>query len=167
MSLLGAIAAVYAGHVPIPYNPIHLPFETALSAAVFLPQGWKFFTRNPRAETTFVMERTARGWSIAEGSATGSLANALGASRRGRARSVELGQLMAQVPKSDWSDCDRTPGACLEEISTPVRLKAAGRRPQLCGIHGIVSQRGLPWAWRDANPPVVMPSRVLLLEVQC
>jgi antimicrobial peptide system SdpA family protein len=161
------VVAVYAAHVPMPYNPIHLPLEKAIPAAVFLPEGWKFFTRDPHEESIFVMERGPEGWTPMAGSANGSLVNWLGASRMGRARSVELGQLMEQVSKTEWKECEQTPASCLDGIATPVRLKTASTRPQLCGLHAVVAQKPVPWAWRDSDPPVTMPSRVLLVEVQC
>jgi antimicrobial peptide system SdpA family protein len=167
MWVSAATVAAYAGHVPMPHNAVHLPFEKSISAALFLPEGWKFFTRDPRGESTLIVVRTPEGWVPVEGSANGSLVNELGASRRGRAMAVELGQLMEKVSTTDWKDCDRAPGECLQEIATPLRVTAASSRPQLCGIHGVVSQKPVPWAWREAAPPVVMPSRVLLLEVQC
>jgi antimicrobial peptide system SdpA family protein len=162
----GTVAA-YAAHVPMPYNPVHLPLEKSFTIASFLPEGWKFFTRDPREESVFVMVRTPEGWMPMEGAANGSLLNALGASRQGRARSVELGQLTSRVAKSEWKDCDRSPVECLDGIASPARIDTASRKPQLCGLHGVVAQKPVPWAWRNSKQPVVMPSRVLLLEVQC
>jgi antimicrobial peptide system SdpA family protein len=164
---VAGLVAAYAAHVPMPYNPVHLPFEKSLTMARFLPEGWKFFTRDPREESVFVMAPSSEGWVPMAGAANGSLFNALGASRQGRARSVELGQLTSRVSKSEWRDCDRAPATCLEGIATPVHVQTASSRPQLCGLHAVVAQKPVPWAWRNASPPVVMPSRVLLMDVQC
>src|SRR5580658_7794284 len=101
---VAAVPAAYGAHVAMPYNPIHLPYETQIHAATLLPEGWKFFTRDPEEEAPYVLVRKETGWApIAATNATA--ANWFGASRKSRAMAVELGRLMTDIPKEGWTAC--------------------------------------------------------------
>ena len=49
----------------------------------------------------------------------------------------------------------------------PLHITNRSPEPTLCGAIGVALQKPIPWAWIDLPRPVVMPSRVVLLEVQC
>jgi antimicrobial peptide system SdpA family protein len=166
MSVLVAIPAVYGAHVAMPYNPIHLPYEKQVRAAAFMPEGWKYFTRDPQEEFSYVFDRDGADW-VARPTNYAQMADAFGANRKPRALAAELGLLMADIPKPSWIECKEAPTVCLERARESVRLRDATEAPQLCGVHGFVMQKPTPWAWRNANPPDVMPSRVVVVAVQC
>jgi antimicrobial peptide system SdpA family protein len=162
-----AVVGVYAAHPPLPHNAIHLPYEDHIDATLFLPEGWKFFTRDPQDEAITYFERAGNGWVVPANTPNGRMANYFGASRDGRGQSVELGRVISSVPKSAWHECDALPTACLDRLETGFHLTNTNRRPLVCGTIGVALQKPIPWAWSAYDPPVVMPSHVIRLEITC
>jgi antimicrobial peptide system SdpA family protein len=168
LCLGGAALVVYTVHGSLPHNALALPGETALSTAVWAPEGWKFFTRNPREEQTHLYVRNAAGmWNDADVGPNGSSRNLFGLSRQGRAQPLEYGALLKDLPKEAWRDCDGSPEQCLEHALVAKTLSNTSVTKTLCGTVGIVRQKPVPWAWAKSKRPVVMPSRVVRLEVSC
>src|SRR5690606_6732348 len=65
--LLGwSTVTVYALHGALPYNPVKLPFQDRFNIRLFLPEGWAFFTRDPREDRMLPYLRGAEaGWTRA------------------------------------------------------------------------------------------------------
>src|SRR5256885_14361051 len=88
----------YSIHVRLPFNPIRLPFESKLPIIAIVPQGWGFFTREPREPSVEVF--TQNGHPLIDSNASPS--NYFGLSRRTRALGVELGLILSQVREDQW-----------------------------------------------------------------
>jgi len=161
--------AVYVLHTMIPFNPVALPKEGDVQARLWAPQGWKFFTRNPREDWLLPFARHSDGtWESASLGPNGRLDAYLGISRKPRAQGIEIGLLLYEVPKAMWDACNGDPTTCLEHSPIKATLRNRSPNPTLCGIVGFVQQRQTPWAW-DARgvAPEYMPSRITKFEVRC
>jgi antimicrobial peptide system SdpA family protein len=131
----------------------------------FLPEGWAFFTRNPREATERFFAELPGGQLV-----PGSPADTRGIpspSRAERVRSIEIAMLLSQVPKDAWKACSDSLEICLahqpERHDVAVRMNA-------CSYQGpAVVQRvtPVPWAWRASYENVHMPSAVVRLNVTC
>jgi antimicrobial peptide system SdpA family protein len=164
--LAATVLGVYAIHEATPTNPIALPGEDRASMVKIFPQGWKFFTRDPRTADPVPLRRVGEAWLPYDTLVTQSATNFFGASRQGRAIGPELTWVLASAKDADWQACRESPSACLDRM--PVKtIKTSLPHPQLCGSVGIVSQAPVPWAWASTGRPVVMPSSVLRLEIRC
>jgi antimicrobial peptide system SdpA family protein len=170
-ALLGALTATlaaYAIHGSMPYNAVHLPYERELAIRVWLPEAWKFFTADARAETVAPFARDVSGaWSVASFGANGEAANAFGLDRKSRAQGVEMGLLLERVAADAWSACSEPIEACLEMKPPAERVNNVLPRPTLCGRIGFVRAPPVPWSWSRAKPRLQMPSHVVVLEVSC
>src|SRR6185436_17127762 len=101
----------YAVHPILPFNPISLPYEKGVSVALFVPEGWKFFTRNPQEALPLAFVRGGDGrWRPASPGPNAAPENRFGLSRAGRARGVETGLLLEGVQKGAWMDCKEAVG---------------------------------------------------------
>jgi antimicrobial peptide system SdpA family protein len=162
-----ATVALYAVHGTMPANALTLPGESKARIALFLPEAWKFFTRNPREEQLHVMRREANGtWSNATASVNADPSNLFGLRRASRARWVEEG-LMIDVPDAAWTKCEEAPSACLSRAATYAQRENPTPAPSVCGTLGFVQQRPVPWAWARSRETLIMPSRVFVMEVTC
>ena len=163
-----AILCVYGLHEALPYNPLVLPFEDRVHLRQWLPEGWNFFTRDPQEERAAVYERYANsGWAKVAGKTLSDASNMFGLSRRPRAQSVETGLLLVQVPDAFWRSRRGAADACLRDALLFGDEVNPTPRPLLCGELGIVLQRPVPWAWSSSERRVVMPCRVVRLNVVC
>lgn len=164
---LWAVLALYVVHAALPYNPLRLPYAHALRTQVWAPEGWAFFTRNPREPRPFLYRLDGATWASASLGPHARASNAFGMNRRARAQGVELGLLLEGVPSRSWKRCEEAPLGCLDAAPAAARVANRSPRPSLCGTIGVVRQAPVPWAWARAPKPVVMPSNVIRLEVSC
>ena len=167
---LGAVwllVFVYAVHIALPFNPIRLPFETSEIRA-WMPEGWAFFTRNPREEHIFLFSRRGNGkWTTAALGPNARPSNEFGLNRISRAQGVETALLMNRFPNSAYLECRGLVASCLEGAQRLGTLKNPSPAPTLCGEIGIVMRKPVPWAWWASGQSVVMPSRFPRITVDC
>ncbi|MEU4556640.1 SdpA family antimicrobial peptide system protein [Micromonospora parva] len=130
-------------------------------ARALVPEGWAFFTRDPRrpSPVAYTTDRDGR-WRPASSSSRGPA----GLDKRDRARSAEISLLTRRLDGTSWTRCDGEPSTCLAAAPATAVANTATVRT-LCGDIGIVLQEVLPWAWNDL--PTVLPSRLARLTVTC
>lgn len=154
------IAVVLASSAGV--SPVKPPFSVRILQLAVVPEGWSFFTRDPR-EPKDVVYRRADGRLEQVTFANTSRASLLGVSRRARAVDGELMGLLAPVLASTWRDCRGA--ACLARGGEPLRLTNWSTTRHICGDVVVLRSPPAPWAWRRAE--VAMPSQVLELHVDC
>jgi antimicrobial peptide system SdpA family protein len=159
------LLAVYAAFPAAPYSPLRLPHPDAVE--FWVPQGWAFFTRNPREQRVFFYTRTAGGWTSPSRTPHGRPRNAFGFNRASRAEGVEMALLMDALKGAHWGKCVGAPFACLDAVPVRTHLKNATAHAVFCGTVGMVLQDPVPWAWQDLAGRFNMPSLVLKTEVAC
>lgn len=158
------VCLVLAWVVPITYTlRFYLPYNASVlsrstpSFLLLVPEGWGFFTRDPREEDFFTYRRDESGaWEVIS-------QWAFGFSRRGRILAREAVSIVEQVEIQ--IDCRGDHVSCLDGIDAEAMIDTTYRDPGLCGDIGFVWQDPVPWAW--AKSAVVMPSRVGRVEVSC
>src|SRR4029434_6535737 len=96
LAIMWGTLFVYSIHGALPFNPLKLPFERTLMVTRFVPQGWAFFTRNPREER-LTLQQVLPGGQLAPLSRSPHARpdNAFGLDRRSRSQGVEIGLLLA------------------------------------------------------------------------
>jgi antimicrobial peptide system SdpA family protein len=147
-------------------SPLRAGYATRRGMIALFPQGWAFFTRDPRE---------AVDWAYRPGPPLAPLLypnasprNLFGLSRGARALNVELAALLVDLPKSAWRPCDDRLERCLAQDAgetVAVLNRFAGRR--ICGALVVERQPPVPWAWGRGHDTVHMPSSVARLDVRC
>lgn len=158
----------YSAVSALPHSPVQLPMERRIRAVRWIPQGWSFFTRNPREEqlSYFTRDRVGR-WRAASLGPVSHPRNIFGLNRKSRAQGVESAFLLAAVPSSAWVPCgDEEPEQCLGRLSVGRSVKTHSRKPTLTGIVGFVKREPVPWAWFAAGKKVTMPARAVVVRVE-
>jgi antimicrobial peptide system SdpA family protein len=172
VALIASVAA-WAGiaaaaiHASLPLNPIELSPERELVLRELLPEGWKFFTRNPQEAQILPFALTDGAWTSASLTPNARPVNLFGLDRAGRSQGIELGTLLEQLDAGAWAECEGSPLTCLGNVPVTASLKNPFPRPSLCGELGFVSQKPVPWAWARLGEHVEMPARVVRVVVQC
>ena len=168
LGVFWSMVALYALHPALSFNPLHLPFESDLRMERWTPEGWKFFTRNPREDHSILLGREKDGtWKNLGLGPNFTWRTYLGFGRLPRAQGIELGLLMHNIPKANFVSCTDLPEKCLDSVEHSVDLTNVSPAPTLCGTVGFVMQKQVPWAWSRLPLPTPMPSRVMRLEVKC
>jgi antimicrobial peptide system SdpA family protein len=166
IALAWVVIMVYSVYPALPYNPVYLPGAAQTNSLVLAPQGWAFFTRNPREERLLVYGRGPDGWRPLLLGPQARLRNKLGLARKPRAQGVELAQLVEQAQNA-WEPCDADFHVCLTRMSSETQVRNSGPNRTICGPVVVVAQEPIPWAWLREPEPVTMSSRILVLKVLC
>lgn len=167
VSTCWVIIALYALDSALPANTLRLPLQKQLQLARIIPQGWGFFTRNPREPIVLVYRKSDGEWQPAWLGPQGRARYLFGFNRRPRAQGVELGLLFEDIPRDGWRSCRGSPAECLAEVQPLGAIENTSPRGSLCGLIGFVRREPVPWAWSRSSRPIVMPAEVLAMEVRC
>ncbi len=164
-----AIAIVYAVHGSMDAsNPVRLPGEKQLGTVSYLPEGWKFFTRNAREDISFLYRKDGAGhWTRADSGENASSHNLFGLSRAGRNEGIESGLILTSIPSEAYEDCDADAESCLTSRKPKLLFHSNATRPVFCGTMGVVVTPRIPWAWASSPKPPTMKSKVVIVEVSC
>ena len=163
-------AGLYVVHAQIPRNVLELPFERTLKSAIpfFVPEGWAFFTRDPREPRLLPYRRGADGrWTYGHAGPHADIRNVFGLDRISRAQGVEIGLLLGDLADTAWQQCADAPTLCLDELPRTVSITNRSPGPSLCGDVGLVRQEPVPWAWARVERETVMPSTGTRLDIRC
>ena len=164
------VVGMYALHAVMPFNPIELPGQRREHTLVVFPEGWSFFTRNPREDRMLPYLPGANGrWESALRSRLGEPQNLFGASRAPGGTMLEAGLLAGQLVGREWTSCQQSVDECLS--SAPVGREIANPTPgaTLCGTVAFTAQPPVPWAWSRSPrvQEIQMPTRVVKVRVRC
>lgn len=109
-----------------------------------LPQGWGFFTKNPK-ESVYIIESHDKAEEILLPNMD--YRNLFGIVRKGRAQGVEFGKVLSQIPEEAWESCENIDCSIdyiLNNNSfTPVDDDTP--RPLLQGQYIIYEKTVVPW----------------------
>jgi antimicrobial peptide system SdpA family protein len=133
-----------------------------------VPEGWAFFTRDPKEEYLKVYEKTGDKWSLYI-LPTGAVSNILGLSRKTRFANQELGVILPGIKESDWRNVS---GDYIDSLNSPkydtiapLKIKAPSRYPLLSGTYILQKIKPIPYAWFKSDPGILMDSRICKIEV--
>ena len=173
LALLWTAALVPVLLGSLPDSPLRPSLGFRQDVIALAPQGWAFFTRDPREPVDRVYARPGAGPSIGPEwvqvtYTNSSRRNWLGLKRDARALNVELASLLAEVDPAQWSDCPDRLETCLRDRDVPaVAVVNRSRTRALCGDLLVERRPPAPWAWSRAKRPVLLASRIARLDVRC
>jgi antimicrobial peptide system SdpA family protein len=163
---LAMVIVLYVLRGALPVTPFSLPDAADRNyARMFVPQGWAFFTGDPRTARLSVVEFHDGQWRDVTPGRLAVPEDLMGLDRVRQARTSDLHLLVAAVPDSAWSECEAGPTDCLTRLPGGPAVANPSQRRDVCGDIGLISQEVVPWAWR--NMSTVMPSRVARVTVIC
>lgn len=150
----------------LPNNPIKLAYGLRPNQLLF-PQGWGFFTRNPREEAR-VLHRLVDG--IAEPVNLSTWHGLRSFDRGIRKIRMESARLHKELDSEEWVLTSSSAGQ-LEvpnpEMPAPVELTNGAYRPSLCGDFVFERFEPLPWAWVELSDRYDGGHKLLWVRVQC
>ncbi|WP_353563168.1 SdpA family antimicrobial peptide system protein [Longimonas sp.] len=134
-----------------------------------MPQGFAFFTRDPREPRIHLYTSNDGEWKSASLGPYSRPSNFFGLDRKPRTQLTEYALLLhrAGAILGEWDSCETFPGSCLRQVSVADTLENTTPDPTLCGDIGFVRQEPVPWAWSQNKDEIDMPSEVLKLKILC
>jgi len=174
LGMMTTTVAVYALDASTGYNLNRLPLENQVSMLSWVPEGWAFFTRDPREEGMFVYSRREDGsWRSVVEAPLSAWGNAFGFDRGPRRQGVEMGLLAATLPIEGWTPCVSTElPRCLEDAAPTLTFANPSPAPTLCGELAVVRRKPVPFAWvvgkrRDDLSGFRVPNNFIRVQATC
>lgn len=155
----------------LPFNPLSFNKDRRAVIGSLLPQGWRFFTKNPRDHNIYIYANDRNNqWQLHSNLPNAALANYFGLRRVSRKIGLEYGLLRDKLRDASlWS---KTSGhnhrAIIFADTIPVRfVRNDSNVPLLCGTFYFVEAEPLPWAWSKDYDPTLMPSQIIKVYCLC
>lgn len=138
-----------------------LTYENKATLFNFVPQGWGFFTRDPREDELILFE--IKNNSIERFTKTNSaISSFFGVSRKNRLINVESGILLPEIEDSLWKSMKGRELILDKTLKTDTIIN----RFHPCNIKGdffFVKQERIPWAW--AGNKIIMPYKYVKVHI--
>jgi antimicrobial peptide system SdpA family protein len=153
----------------MPYNPLSSDdLYKEITVRNFLPEGWGFFTKNPRDPDVIILKKRNGRWHNNEYSPLSNPTNFFGISRVARAQSTEMAMLVSQIGPELWTECTEGMTSCLtnEARGKLVSLELKVPHPVLKDTVCFISQRPVPWAWREIMTREKYPFSFVIVAIQ-
>lgn len=152
----------------LPFNPLSLSKDSQFIIKALCPEGWGFFTKNPKDSDFFVYKRIHNKWENILLVPNSSISNFIGLKRDARAQGSEYALLCKDIDLKKWLDCNEGVNifSCIESNLNvrPIIVKNIVPSPSIEGEVWIVSKPMIPWAWgRHTN--INMSAKYLKLYV--
>jgi antimicrobial peptide system SdpA family protein len=138
------------------------------NTTLLVPEGWAFFTRNPREPDIVLYKKIKGQWMHDPINPLSMISNWWGLDRRPRAQSTEMAMILHSIPQDLWVSCDSSIENCLTNFTDSVILQINNTvpRPVLCDTVAVQLLPPVPWAW-SKNRNLVMPYRLIYIKVNC
>ncbi len=152
----------------IPFNPISPKGRYKNFFHTLFPQGWSFFTRNPK-ENRLIIFRLKSNYKLKEIDIRNSAPNNYyGISRLNRIKGIELSMIDSQVGPNSWVQCD-TEKDQKNAIDTLMPQIVINRTciNSLCGLYILKKESPIPWAWHKNANRLEMPAKIAKVYVVC
>lgn len=157
------------------FTLLELPLVDATEARLLLPEGWAFFTRNPREPWLhfYTFDEGQHEYVEITAPPLADVRNAFGLRRGTRRQGVESGLVMAALSEDSWTPCSLPEiKRCLSETKPVLTMENPSPMPSLCGEIGVVSYSAVPFAWvrdtpHEALRNFAVPTRFAKVVLSC
>ena len=151
-----------------PRSPLSPSPASMFNTTLLVPEGWAFFTRNPREPDVVLYKKVNGQWLHDPINPLSMSSNYWGLDRRPRAQSTEVAMILSSVPQDLWVSSDSSVESCLTNFfdSSILQINNIVPEPVLCDTVAIQLLPPVPWAW-SKNKKLIMPYRLVCIKVNC
>ncbi len=152
----------------IQFNPIQSKYNKKKLVVSLTPQGWAFFTRNPREAQTLIYEVKDDKLVLLKHKHS-SIYNWIGLDRRASVLVSEMSIIRSKVPDSmfmttKWNYQTNKTG---DFPSESIAIKNEIHNPTLCGDYVLVFQQPIAWAYSKSMDNIDMPAKSVRIKIEC
>lgn len=150
-------------------TPISLNKNAQTIIASALPQGWGFFSKNPRDTQFMVYANTLDDKQTKEILWPNmKVENVFGISREGRSQGVEFGSLTSNLEEKDWNDCVKGDlKSCTQSDLKEKKIKNNTPTPLICGKYYITQETAIPWNYAKYTNTQSKITKISKVDIIC
>jgi len=156
------LSNIFKSSVPVPSEQ---SYRNKVMLFNFIPQGWGFFTRDPREDQVsyYKVDKATRRIERFTESNSGA-SSFFGASRKNRLKGFEMGMITAKINDSLWMREEGGNVFFLDDKILPDTIVNHFKPNNIEGDFFVVKQKRVPWAKKAEN--IVMPYQYVKIHVK-
>jgi antimicrobial peptide system SdpA family protein len=156
------ILYVYIGNIKD--NPLRFTLTAKKNLIGIVPEGWGFFTRNPREARTAIYVKNKESWEK-QSLNNFQYSSIWGLDRKCRTIEMELNVIKKQVFENDWIECSEKEDLQSKQLYIKsIHVKNSIPAGSISGEIILEKYEVAPWAW--ANDVKKLSSRIVKLYVE-
>ncbi len=150
----------------VEYNSFNIGVETDKKVFTFIPQGWAFFTRNPREAQVQLFKCNGDKYEKYTHYHS-SYKNLFGLIRNSTRINYELTGIYSQIARDKFKDSESNiqTGYIKELPSDIVYVENKFDNPRVLGEYILVIQKLVPWNWSKNLEKEKMPCKIIRLKI--
>ncbi|WP_258101254.1 SdpA family antimicrobial peptide system protein [Marinoscillum pacificum] len=150
----------------VPTNPITISSSRGLWVGSLFPEGFKFFTKNPREPVVQIYEKGLDGsWEVIRHYPNFKSQNLFGIKRESRAIGLEVANILKYIKPEEMISIARRE---LKNIDIDlINVPADENSPIMCGEFLISSEEPIPWAWLSSFDMQNQKLNVVHINIDC
>lgn len=131
------------------------------------PQGWAFFTKDPREEHTIFYKIDKNNLQELDFK-NGAMNSSFGISRKNRIMLIEIAQIVNQIDSVSWVDLKSKEDLNTYKDTTKSLevINFVNKAELENGDYMIVKQRPVPWSWRENKDNLFMPAKGVKIKLK-
>jgi antimicrobial peptide system SdpA family protein len=131
------------------------------------PQGWAFFTKDPREEQTRFYKLSKNDLQELDFK-NGSINSSFGISRKNRIMLIETAQIVNQIDNSLWVDLkSKEDLETYKDTTKSLEIINFVNKAEIeNGDYVILKQRPVPWSWRENKDNLFMPAKAIKIKLK-
>ncbi len=137
-------------------SPLEPNFSSKKTVFTFFPQGWGFFTRNPREKIIKLYKVDNEGKVISLIKSNSAREFYFGISKKNRLVNWEISTLIPKIPKTNWIK-NQKDSLFFSKNKAKDTIINDFVKPSLRGTYIVVIQERIPQAWGEYYKKIVMP----------
>lgn len=153
----------------IPKTPLMIDENIKKQISIILPNRWPFFTKDPREEYIYILQKDSEGYVFQKNLPNSSYSNAYGLINYQRAVGIEFGIISSQIDDDLWNinDSGKNLFKILEKDSIKtLKIKKTIEITELKGEYVFVKIEPLPYLWRNKINQFEMPSKFVKIIIE-
>ena len=150
------------------YSPLHLSKKISKEIFFATPQGWSFFTKDPRYDRLEIYQVINNSTLEQVTRPNFSIENFYGFKRQNRQFLNEAFSSIKNVVLNDsiWYNSSEGVDKAYQDINSIYNFKNTFKNPVLCGQFVFEMYKPIPWAW-SSNKSYKNPKKYLIINLQC
>ena len=136
---------------------------------MLIPQGWAFFTKNPRDPQVFIYQVDTIDDSIKlENLRNTQLKYLFGIDRSNRKISSKLSKILQGVDSEFFYTSKKSVEDSIKnDYCSIFKVKVSVKKPILCGLYCLQIKKPKPWSWLRIDTNIITESSIILLNLKC
>lgn len=148
------------------YTSLKIKSEINKNLLTLTPQGWGFFTRNPREEN-IILYKLDNGENIKQVTNKNfTPSNYFGLSRRQRYEAIQISMLLSDIKEEKFLRCDQANFQDCNLCKVKINRDGLIHTGYFTGTYFIKKEKTIPWAWSKSKENLINPYKIIELEFE-